>query len=238
VWTYEFNETRVEAAKEEFEQNGISDYVTVTHRDIERDGFPEEMAGRADAVFLDLPGPYKCVESVARSLRPDGVFCSFSPCIEQVQKTILEMQKHGFADVKTVELLGREYDVEGKRLQRDLSAPLSKATKVGWRKDAKRPRDAPAEDDDGTVKQHIITFPRQRLQSHTAYLTFARLVPEPEGWAATRAERSKNGVSEDLLKRAAEVLERNRRSSRDGPTSRAQQASNKNMLDNPDEYSE
>jgi len=239
VWTYEFNETRVKAAKEEFALNGISEYVTVTHRDIERDGFPKEMAGRADAVFLDLPGPHKCVGSVARSLRPDGVLCSFSPCIEQVQKTILEMKKHGFADVKTVELLGREYDVEGKRLQRDLSAPLSKATKVGWRKDTKRPRDAPVDDgDDNVMTQHVVTFPRQRLQSHTAYLTFARLVPEPEGWAKTLAARSKNGVGGDLLARAAEVLQRNRRSGRDSPAQRAPKAPNKNMLSNPGEYSD
>jgi tRNA (adenine57-N1/adenine58-N1)-methyltransferase len=120
-----------------------------------------------------------------------------------------------------------------------LSAPLSKATKVGWRKDTKRPRDAPVDDgDDNVMTQHVVTFPRQRLQSHTAYLTFARLVPEPEGWAKTLAERSKNGVGGDLLARAAEVLQRNRRSGRDSPAPRAPKAPNKNMLSNPGEYSD
>jgi tRNA (adenine57-N1/adenine58-N1)-methyltransferase len=221
VWTYEFNETRVNAAKEEFEDNGISKYVTVTHRDIQRDGFPEEMAGCADAVFLDLPGPHQCVESAARTLRPDGVLCTFSPCIEQVQKTILEMKRHGFADVKTVELLGREYDVEGKCLQMDLSAPLSKTTKIGWRKDHKRRRDGEESVEEVEDKRvgAVITFPRQRLQSHTAYLTFARLVPEPEGWKKTLAARSKKSViGEDVLKRAADLLAKRRAKPKPQPT--------------------
>ena len=221
VWTYEFNETRVNAAKEEFEDNGISKYVTVVHRDIQRDGFPEEMAGCADAVFLDLPGPHQCVESAARSLRPDGVLCTFSPCIEQVQKTILEMKRRGFADVKTVELLGRDYDVEGKYLQTDLSAPLSKTTKIGWRKDHKRRRDGDesAEDVEDKKVGTVITFPRQRLQSHTAYLTFARLVPEPEGWKETLAARGKKLViGEDVLKRAADILAKRRQKPQPQPT--------------------
>ena len=48
-------------------------------------GFPADLAGAADAVFLDLPGPAKVVPSAAASLRPDGVIVSFSPCIEQVR---------------------------------------------------------------------------------------------------------------------------------------------------------
>lgn len=43
----------------EFEDNGLSGLVTVTQRDIEASGFPEELAGQADALFLDLPKPYK-----------------------------------------------------------------------------------------------------------------------------------------------------------------------------------
>jgi hypothetical protein len=43
----------------EFKANGLGSLVTVTHRDIEQGGFPEELHGKADAVFLDLPKPYK-----------------------------------------------------------------------------------------------------------------------------------------------------------------------------------
>lgn len=33
--------------------------MTVTQRDIEEGGFPEDLHGKADGVFLDLPKPYK-----------------------------------------------------------------------------------------------------------------------------------------------------------------------------------
>ena len=40
-------------------------------------------------------------------------FCSFSPCIEQVQRTSEELRAHGFTDVQTVEVLLREHEVRG-----------------------------------------------------------------------------------------------------------------------------
>jgi len=250
VLTYEFNATRADAATKEFDANGLNACVEVEHRDIERDGFPEAMAARADAVFLDLPGPHKCVASAARTLRPNGVLCSFSPCIEQVHKTIGEMEKHGFGDVRTVELIGREYDVEGKCLQTDLTLPLAKGTKRGWRKDVKRPRDirdastekgedAGAVAEPSTDVETVVTFPRQHLQSHTAYLTFARLVPVPEGWEELAAKRCKNTiVSDDVLDRAREFLQ-NRKARPNRPTFEAVDAkASVNVLENPGDYSE
>lgn len=56
-------------------------------RDIQGQGFPEEFVGLADSVFLDLPQPWLAIPSAERMLKPDGVLCSFSPCIEQVQRS-------------------------------------------------------------------------------------------------------------------------------------------------------
>lgn len=73
--------------REDFEKTGVSSLVTVGVRDIQGDGFPDEFLGMADSVFLDLPQPWLAIPSCRKMLKPDGVLCSFSPCIEQVQRS-------------------------------------------------------------------------------------------------------------------------------------------------------
>jgi tRNA (adenine57-N1/adenine58-N1)-methyltransferase len=80
--------------REDFERIGLSSLVTVGVRDIQGEGFPEEFAGLADAVFLDLPQPWLAIPSAAKMLRHDGTLCSFSPCIEQVQRSCETMQSN------------------------------------------------------------------------------------------------------------------------------------------------
>jgi tRNA (adenine57-N1/adenine58-N1)-methyltransferase len=48
-----------------------------------------------------LSAPLQAVPSAAACLRPDGMFCSFSPCIEQVQRTCGALNANGFRDMKT-----------------------------------------------------------------------------------------------------------------------------------------
>jgi tRNA (adenine57-N1/adenine58-N1)-methyltransferase catalytic subunit len=78
--------------REDFERNGLSSLITVNVRDIQGEGFPEEHRGAADAVFLDLPQPWLAIPSVRVMLKQDGVICSFSPCIEQVQRACEAMR--------------------------------------------------------------------------------------------------------------------------------------------------
>ncbi|KXZ46160.1 hypothetical protein GPECTOR_46g229 [Gonium pectorale] len=118
VHTFEFHAGRTEDAAAEFKQHGLSKLVTVTQRNIEELGFPETLHGAADAVFLDLPGPHKVVASAAACLRPNGRFCAFSPCIEQVQRTAEALSASGFTDLVTYECLLREYEPPTKGLAR------------------------------------------------------------------------------------------------------------------------
>lgn len=69
VHTFDFHEKRTEEASAEFVRHGLVPIVTVQHRNIEALGFPKELHGSADAVFLDLPGPWN-VSSPCRSNDP------------------------------------------------------------------------------------------------------------------------------------------------------------------------
>jgi tRNA (adenine57-N1/adenine58-N1)-methyltransferase len=218
VFTFEFNQSRADAAREEIDENGLKEYCTVTHRDIETNGFPKnlETAKIADAVFLDLPGPHKCVESSANCLKEDGVLCSFSPCVEQVQRTCVELQKFGFVDVKTVEMLGREFDVNERKFftdiekastgkfSRNLSERDTKSVKEETKKAKKGLNTKGDEEEESAtlVSQRVSAVPRFQGQTHTGYLTFARLAPLPEGWTKAswneRAEKKREAGKEIL----------------------------------------
>ena len=54
--------------------------------------------------------------SAAQCLKPDGVFCSFSPCIEQVQRTCAALEEQGFFAVRTMECLLRHYEVRQEKI--------------------------------------------------------------------------------------------------------------------------
>lgn len=43
-----------------------------------------------------------------------GRFCSFSPCIEQVQRTCITLRQEGFLELSTIECLLKEYQVQAR----------------------------------------------------------------------------------------------------------------------------
>ncbi|XP_062152604.1 uncharacterized protein LOC133860941 [Alnus glutinosa] len=162
VYTFDFHEERAASAREDFEKTGISSLVTVGVRDIQGEGFPDEFSGLADSVFLDLPQPWLAVPSAGKMLKPDGVLCSFSPCIEQVQRTCDSLRSN-FTDLRTFEVLLRTYEVRdegnlgslpGKKRQRS-----SKGSNV----------------QDNSSSPTVMARPCSEAKGHTGYLTFARL---------------------------------------------------------------
>ncbi|CAG9463143.1 unnamed protein product [Pedinophyceae sp. YPF-701] len=195
VYTYEFHEERAKKAEAEFARHGLSG-VEVACRDIEGLGFPDAHAGGADAVFLDLPRPYVVVKSAAACLRRDGVFCSFSPCIEQVQRTCLELANEGFGEIRTFEILLRIYDVWRERPVEDLDKWVEDLNASYEREfEKRRAKRARTEDGGGAaegasqgagaaepgptatevVPERVVrTKPQNGARGHTGYLTFAR----------------------------------------------------------------
>uniref|UniRef100_A0A1D1Z2X6 tRNA (adenine(58)-N(1))-methyltransferase n=1 Tax=Anthurium amnicola TaxID=1678845 RepID=A0A1D1Z2X6_9ARAE len=172
VYTFDFHEQRGASAREDFERNGLSSLITVGVRDIQREGFPDEFCGAADSVFLDLPQPWLAIPSVGRMLKPDGVLCSFSPCIEQVQHSS-ETLSSNFTDIRTFEVLLRGYEVREVRL----GCMGDEGTIVG-NPPCKRKQHPSSEENNGHMERiasSIMAKPCGETRGHTGYLTFARL---------------------------------------------------------------
>ena len=203
MWTYEFHEQRAELAREEFNSHGLGDFVTVNVRNIVEDGFPvERHKDAADAAFLDLPRPADVVASAAECLKPNGMLCTFSPCIEQVQNACREMIRHGFMDLRPMEVMARKYEVRKERFgglglrgepgegppkrQRTVgngaSAPegSSGAGAGSWAGARAGVAEGGAQEG-GETEGRVFVKPMMEARGHTGYLTFARLAPRSAG---------------------------------------------------------
>ncbi|KAI0064087.1 tRNA methyltransferase complex GCD14 subunit [Artomyces pyxidatus] len=163
IHSYEFHEARASKATEEFARHGMTDVVSLTHRNVCKDGFA--VADAADAVFLDLPSPWEAVEHAKRALRKDRTtrICCFSPCIEQVLRTVSALNDSGFTDVTMYETLLRPHEVNAIPALTPIGAvsdKLKEAARVREEKRlrqianarAKRKRDDPVPEEGGVKK--------------------------------------------------------------------------------------
>ncbi|KAL6518820.1 hypothetical protein OROHE_017573 [Orobanche hederae] len=169
VYTFDFHEQRAASARKDFERTGLSSLVTVDVRDIQGDGFPDEFLGKADSIFLDLPQPWLAIPSAAKMLQQDGVLCSFSPCIEQVQKSC-ETLTSCFTDIRTFEVLLHTYEVQEGNLGNWQDNNGGLATLKSCKKRQRWTNGSQA-----SMPQTILARKNGEARGHTGYLTFARL---------------------------------------------------------------
>ncbi|XP_043709349.1 tRNA (adenine(58)-N(1))-methyltransferase catalytic subunit TRMT61A-like [Telopea speciosissima] len=172
VYTFDFHEQRAALAREDFVKTGLSILITVEVRDIQGRGFPENFYGLVDSIFLDLLQPWLAIPSAGKMLKQDGVLCSFSPCIEQVQRSC-ESLRTIFTDIRTFEVLLRLYEVQEGR--REFSGddddgslgslPCKRSLYSSGRSNGKEKSNA----------QAVMPRPCSEARGHTGYLTFARL---------------------------------------------------------------
>ncbi|XP_050296516.1 tRNA (adenine(58)-N(1))-methyltransferase catalytic subunit TRMT61A [Anthonomus grandis grandis] len=167
LYTFDFHEVRCKTAEKEFDEHGLGNYVTVAHRDVCATGFGDNLDNSADAVFLDLPHPWIAIPHALKSLKESGGrICSFSPCIEQVQKTCLELSKLGFQEIQTLEILQTQYNVQTRHI------PIIDLEFV---KTAKS--ESSTEKKEKEVHKSLTSLPPAQQPGHTGFLTFATLYP-------------------------------------------------------------
>lgn len=125
VFSFEFNEDRFHKMAEEIKSHSLEGIVQIQHRDVYRDGFMvnDGQSPNATAVFLDLPAPWKALQHLTRRsgaspLDPKQTvhICTFSPCIEQVTRTVTELRTLGWTDVDMVEIAQRRINVSRERV--------------------------------------------------------------------------------------------------------------------------
>ncbi|PCH40266.1 tRNA methyltransferase complex GCD14 subunit [Wolfiporia cocos MD-104 SS10] len=140
LWSYEFHEARANKAREEFVRHGMNDIVTLTHRNVCKDGFT--VIDTVDAVFLDLPAPWDAVEHAKKALRKDRItrICCFSPCMEQVLRTVSALNDAGFTDITMYETLSRPHQVDSVPPLAPISEISEKLKRAEQRREEKRLR--------------------------------------------------------------------------------------------------
>ncbi|CAD6443400.1 76be791d-e179-4529-94c1-bd38542a11ef-CDS [Sclerotinia trifoliorum] len=144
VWSFEFHEPRHAKLVEELEEHGLDKLVEITHRDVCEGGFlVDGKSPKAESIFLDLPAPWLALPHLTRSppppiknpngelapsrpisepfvsaLNPEAPvhLCTFSPCIEQVQRTISVMRQLGWVDIEMVELSAKRFEIRRERI--------------------------------------------------------------------------------------------------------------------------
>ncbi len=210
VYSYEFHLERHKKVTVEMREHGLDSIVQATHRDVYNDGFalPRDGSGgraspAASSVFLDLPAPWQALPHLTRHSTQDEpsplnplqpiYICTFSPCIEQAQKTVSSLRQHGWIEIEMVEMqhkrieIKREYtglEYEGMRgvnaIAANVEEALSKLKEV-----EKRARDFHTSADDpngGDAHKRKTVPPAKAQEAQKALFSKGTLVhrSEPE----------------------------------------------------------
>ncbi|KAK4177602.1 tRNA methyltransferase complex GCD14 subunit-domain-containing protein [Triangularia setosa] len=188
VYSFEFHEQRFHKMNKELKEHNLDSLVHLTHRDVYNGGFLiNGKSPEAEAIFLDLPAPWEALHHLSRRnpknpedkdwvspLNPkkSAHICTFSPCIEQVTKTVSAMRRLGWVDIDMVEIANRKYHTSRERVglnlsmdrgvnnsARDVDEALSRLTDIEtrFREHAAKSKESDDEmdgdEDDGLIKR-------------------------------------------------------------------------------------
>jgi len=111
--TYEIRDDFIEIVKKNIEFLGLKNI------EIKKMNIYEEVEEKnIDVVTLDLPEPWKAIESCSKALKPGGFLVSYSPSVPQVSDFVNAIrQNENFVYLRTVEIFEREWEVEERKVR-------------------------------------------------------------------------------------------------------------------------
>ncbi|MBN2154045.1 MAG: tRNA (adenine-N1)-methyltransferase [Candidatus Lokiarchaeota archaeon] len=114
VVSYEVVERHHEAAKRNVELAGLSRVADLRLGSVLEPAARQRLLGEApfDACFFDMPSPWDAVGLAGEVLRPCGVFCSFSPVVEQVKKVHAALSAGNWYSIEAVDMQLRTWQVK------------------------------------------------------------------------------------------------------------------------------
>ncbi len=104
VISYDVREDFIEHSMKNIKRAQLEKYVTTKLKDVTKKIDEKNL----DAVIFDIPNPWDAIKHAWKALKIGGYLCSYSPLISQVEKTVREMEKHSFIEIKTFENIQRE----------------------------------------------------------------------------------------------------------------------------------
>ncbi len=70
-----------------------------------------------DRIVLDLPEPWLVVPHAVEALVPSGILVAYTPQITQAASLRHELERHGFAQAETLEIMQRGWHIEGQAVR-------------------------------------------------------------------------------------------------------------------------
>ena len=114
IYAYEIKENYIPIAVKNLKRAGLAEFVEIKNRDANI-GFDEK---NVDVIILDLATPWLIIPVAYKALKNSGVLVSYSPTIDQVQKTVYKMnENNNFVDIHTIECLLREWQIAPNRVR-------------------------------------------------------------------------------------------------------------------------
>ncbi|KAI8969132.1 1-methyladenosine methyltransferase catalytic subunit Gcd14 [Mycotypha africana] len=188
LYSFEYHEERAKMAEREFKEHGYGDIIKMHHRDVCKEGF--QLHDLVDAVFLDLPAPWDAIASAKQAFKQDrtGKICCFSPCIEQVARSVTALEQHGFVEITMYECLIKEHIVtplqkfdfsaalQDARERKEKGLPPSDSFGVK-RRLARDERTVTPQEIEEAANLMLVSKTIGETRGHTSYLTFATFLP-------------------------------------------------------------